>query len=134
MDRIKLKGIKHVFWDLDHTLWDFDSNAFDEDNDSLVFSWGTPLDHFPAGDFDPPTNPGPVPFVVGFSYDNPTPDESFDPGNIPATMDPNSGEITFKSNTPGNFGFVQKIDCYRDGILIATINPVVLTEARTTFP
>ena len=100
----------------------FDSNAFDEDNDSLVFSWGVPLDHFPAGVFDPPTNPGPVPFVAGFAFDNPTPDATFDPGNIPATMDPNSGQITFTSNTPGNFGFVQKIDCYRDGILIATIN------------
>lgn len=100
----------------------FDSNAFDEDNDSLVFSWGVPLDHFPAGDFNPPSNPAPVPFVSGFAFDNPTPDASFDPGNIPASMDPNSGQIAFTSNTPGNFGFVQKIDCYRDGILIATIN------------
>ena len=100
----------------------FDSNASDSDNDSLVFSWGIPLDHFPAGAFDPPTNPGPVPFVSGYSFDNPTPDASFDPGNIPAAMDPNTGQITFTSNTPGNFGFVQKIDCYRDGVLIATIN------------
>ncbi len=100
----------------------FDANAFDKDNDSLVFSWGIPLDHFPAGDFNPPTNPAPVPFVVGYNFDNPTPDASFDAGNIPASMDPNTGEITFTSNTPGNFGFVQKIDCYRDGVLIATIN------------
>lgn len=100
----------------------FDSNAFDEDNDSLVFSWGVPLDHFPSGDFNPPVNPAPVPFVAGYAYNNPTPDASFDPGNIPAAMDPNTGQITFKSNTPGNFGFVQKIDCYRDGVLIATIN------------
>jgi putative hydrolase of the HAD superfamily len=26
---MKLKNIKHIFWDLDHTLWDFDSNASD---------------------------------------------------------------------------------------------------------
>jgi len=100
----------------------FDSNAFDEDNDSLVFSWGVPLDHFPAGSFNPPVNPVPVPFVAGFSFDNPTPDASFDPDNVPAVLDPNTGQITFKSNTIGSFGFVQKIDCYRDGVLIATIN------------
>lgn len=100
----------------------FDSNAFDEDNDSLVFSWGIPLDHFPAGDFNPPTNPAPVPFEPGFDFDNPTPDETFDPDNVAAEMDTNTGQITFVSNTPGNYGFVQKIDCYRDGILIATIN------------
>lgn len=100
----------------------FDSNAFDEDNDSLVFNWGVPFDHFPSGAFNPPTNPAPVPFVSGFNFDNPTPDASFDAGNIPASMDVNTGQITFTSNTPGNFGFVQKIDCYRDGILIATIN------------
>ena len=100
----------------------FDANAFDIDNDSLVFSWGVPLDHFPSGDFNPPVNPSPVPFNPGFSFDNPTPDESFDPGNSPATMDPETGQISFFSNTPGNFGFAQTIDCYREGQLISTIN------------
>ncbi len=100
----------------------FDSNAFDEDNDSLAFSWGIPLDHFPSGDFNPPTNPVPVPFNTGYSAINPTPDATFDPGNEPAEMDPQTGEITFVSNTPGNFGFVQKIDSYRDGVLISTVN------------
>lgn len=100
----------------------FDSNAFDEDNDSLTFAWGTPLNHFPAGDFNPPVNPSPVPFTAGFSATNPTPDASFDPSNIPASMNPETGEITFTSNTPGNFGFVQQINSYRDGVLISTIN------------
>lgn len=100
----------------------FNSNAYDKDNDSLVFSWGIPLDHFPAGSFNPPVNPGPVPFVAGYAFNNPTPDASFNPGNMPASMDPSTGQITFKSFTPGNFGFVQKIDCYRGGVLIATIN------------
>jgi len=100
----------------------FNSNAYDKDNDSLVFSWGIPLDHFPAGSFNPPVNPGPVPFLAGYAFNNPTPDASFNAGNIPASMDPSTGQITFKSFTPGNFGFVQKIDCYRGGVLIATIN------------
>lgn len=100
----------------------FDANAFDIDNDSLVFSWGVPLDHFPTGDFNPPTNPSPVPFNPGFSFDNPTPDDTFDPANEAATMDPETGQISFYSNTPGNFGFAQTIDCYRDGQLISTVN------------
>lgn len=100
----------------------FDANAFDKDNDSLVFSWGVPLDEFPGGTFNPPVNPAPVPFNPGYSNINPTPDASFDAGNIPASMDPISGEITFTSNTIGNYGFVQRIDSYRDGVLIATVN------------
>lgn len=104
------------------TNFQYNANAFDPDNDSLVYSWGTPLDHFPTGSFDPPTNPAPVPFEPGFSLSNPTPDASFDPGNIPASMDPTTGDITFLSNTFGNFGLVQKIDSYRNGQLIATIN------------
>lgn len=100
----------------------YNSNAYDPDNDSLVYSWGTPLDHFPAGTFDPPTNPAPVPFVFGFTETNPTPDATFDPGNIPASMDASSGNVTFLSNTVGNFGMVQKIDSYRDGQLVSTIN------------
>ncbi|WP_027421335.1 T9SS type B sorting domain-containing protein [Crocinitomix catalasitica] len=104
------------------SVFNFDANAFDPDNDSLVFSWGVPLDHFPSGTFDPPTNPAPVPFEAGFAFNNPTPDASFDALNIPASMNTETGNIAFKSNTPGNFGFAQRIDCYRDGILIATIN------------
>ena len=102
------------------TDFQYNSNVYDPDNDSLVYSWGVPLDHFPSGAFNPPTNPAPVPFVAGFSYTNPTPDTNFDPGNIPAQMDPTTGDITFLSNTSGNFGVVQKIDAYRDGQLIST--------------
>jgi hypothetical protein len=104
------------------TDFQYNSNAFDPDNDSLVYSWGTPLDHFPAGTFNPPVNPAPVPFVAGFSESNPTPDTNFDPGNIPATMDPVSGDINFLSNTVGNFGIVQKIDSYRDDQIVSTIH------------
>ncbi|MBD3637158.1 MAG: gliding motility-associated C-terminal domain-containing protein [Crocinitomicaceae bacterium] len=100
----------------------YNANAFDPDNDSLVYSWGVPLDHFPTGTFDPPTNPAPVPFAAGFAYNNPTPDTNFDPGNIPASMDASTGNITFLSNTLGNFGIVQKIDSYRNGQLISTIH------------
>lgn len=100
----------------------YNSNAFDPDNDSLSYSWGVPLDHFPAGSFNPPTNPAPVPFAMGFAYDNPTPDASFNAANVPASMDAVSGDITFQSYTPGNFGLVQKIDSWRGGQIISTIN------------
>jgi hypothetical protein len=67
-------------------------------------------------------NSDPVPFVTNFSASNPTPDTNFDPGNVPAQMDPATGDITFLSNTVGNYGLVQKIDSYRDGQLIARIH------------
>ncbi|MCB9222875.1 MAG: gliding motility-associated C-terminal domain-containing protein [Crocinitomicaceae bacterium] len=104
------------------TDFQYNANAYDPDNDSLSYSWGTPLDHFPTGTFNPPTNPIPVPFVTGFAYNNPTPDATFNGGNIPAQMDPSTGNITFLSNTIGNFGLVQKIDSYRNGQLVSTIN------------
>lgn len=100
----------------------YDPNAHDPNNDSLVYSWGVPYDQFPSGTFNPPTNPVPVPFETGFSYTNPTPDATFNPSNVPASMDPLTGEISFTSYTTGNFGLVQKIDSYRDGNLIATVN------------
>ncbi|MCH2234381.1 MAG: gliding motility-associated C-terminal domain-containing protein [Crocinitomicaceae bacterium] len=100
----------------------YDPNCFDPNNDDLAFSWGIPYDHFPSGAFDPPVNPIPVPFTAGFSATNPTPDASFDAGNVPASMDSESGVISFTSNTVGNFGLVQKIDASRDGQVIATVN------------
>lgn len=104
------------------TDFQYNANVYDPDNDSMTYEWGIPLDHFTAGSFNPPTNPIPVPFTTGFSNTNPTPDASFDPGNIPAQMDPVTGNITFLSNTVGNFGMVQKINSYRNGVLVSTIN------------
>lgn len=104
------------------TNFEFNSNVYDPDNDSLAFSWGIPYDHFTTGAFNPPSNPIPVPFVTGFAYDNPTPDASFNPNNIPATIDPNTGTIAFTSFTQGQFAMKQKIDSYRNGELIATTN------------
>lgn len=104
------------------TDFQYNPNAYDSDNDSLVYSWGVPLDQFVSGAFNPPVNPSPVPFVAGYSNTNPTPGPSFAAGNIPATMDSESGVISFLSNTTGNFGLVQKIDSYRNGQLIATVN------------
>ncbi len=104
------------------TDFEFNSNVFDPDGDELQFSWGTPLDHFTTGVFNPPANPIPVPFTTGFSPTNPTPDASFAAGNIPATIDANTGDISFTSNTLGEYVVKQKIDSYRDGVLISTIN------------
>jgi gliding motility-associated-like protein len=104
------------------TNFEFNSNVFDPDNDSLAFSWGIPYDHFTTGTFNPPTNPIPVPFVTGFAYDNPTPDASYNPNNIPASIEPNTGTIAFTSFTQGQFAMKQKIDSYRNGELIATTN------------
>ena len=104
------------------TSFEFNSNVYDPNNDSLVFSFGIPLDHFPTGSYNPPTNPIPVPYVAGFSATNPTPDASFNAGNIPASIDPNTGTISFLSNTTGDYVIKQRIDAYRNGQLISTTN------------
>ncbi|MGV6862180.1 MAG: T9SS type B sorting domain-containing protein [Putridiphycobacter sp.] len=104
------------------TNFEFNSNVYDPDNDSLVFSFGVPYDHFTTGSFNPPSNPIPVPFVPGFSFDNPTPDNTFDANNIPASIDPTTGTVSFTSFTTGEYAIKQKIDTYRNGELIATNN------------
>lgn len=99
----------------------YNPHAVDQDLDSLVFDWAAPLDEFPTGTFDPPVNPAPISFEAGFAFDNPTPDASFDPGNQAAQIDSDNGSITFNSNTQGNFATKIKVDAYRDGIRIATV-------------
>lgn len=99
----------------------YNPHAVDPNLDSLHFSWGNPLDYFPTGAFNPPTNPGYVPYHNGYSYDNPTPDQSFNPNNIPATIDSHNGSIQFTSFTTGNFAIKVKVDAYRDGQKVATI-------------
>ncbi|MBW7868094.1 MAG: gliding motility-associated C-terminal domain-containing protein [Brumimicrobium sp.] len=101
--------------------YEYNPNVVDPDLDSLVFDWGKPLDYFPTGSFSPPTNPAPVPFVAGFSYDNPTPGPGFNAGNQAAVLDSETGKMTFKSFTIGNFATKIVIDSYRAGIKIASV-------------
>ncbi|MDX1652989.1 MAG: gliding motility-associated C-terminal domain-containing protein [Brumimicrobium sp.] len=101
--------------------YNYNPHGVDVDLDSLVFDWAVPYDHFPVGVYNPPTNPQPVPFETGFSYNNPTPDASFDPGNVPASINNSNGAISFLSNTQGNFVAKVKIDAFRNGVKIASV-------------
>lgn len=97
-------------------------NAYDVDQDSLVYSFGQPLDEIKNPPiFNPPSNPAHLPFTSGFSAVSPTPNASFDPTNQPASIHPYTGEITFRSNTHGNFLVTVKVESYRCGIKLAEV-------------
>lgn len=103
------------------TPYVYNMNAVDPDLDSIVVSFGTPLNNFTSGSFNPPTNPVQVPFEPGFSASSPTPDATFAPGNIAATVDNSTGELKFTSNTTGNFVVKLIAQSYRQGVLIAQV-------------
>lgn len=98
-------------------------NANDPDGDSLVFEFAPALDtvSLSATSFSPPTNPAFIPYVGSYSFNSPTPGTSINPANIPATIDPVTGEISFNSVTLGNFVFVVKVSSYRCGQKISEV-------------
>ena len=91
----------------------YNHNAFDKDLDSLAFEWATPLD-----DYGVSLTPN---FTPGYTYSSPLPGTSFNPNNIPATVNPYTGEISFTSFTQGAFVTVTKVTAYRCGIKVAEI-------------
>ncbi len=100
----------------------YNMNAVDPDLDSLHFSFGTPYDHFPGGTvYDPPLSPSALNFEPGFSFSNPTPDGSMNPLNIPASVNPVTGELRFTSQTVGNFVVKLTVRSYRLGVLISEV-------------
>lgn len=103
------------------TPYRYNMNAIDPDLDSLHFDFGVPFDHFPSGNYNPPTNPEPIPFETGFSYASPTPGTSLNPSNVPASIDPLTGELTFKSYNVGNYVVKVSVKSYRQGVLISEV-------------
>lgn len=98
----------------------YNHNAFDPDLDSLSYSWSEPLDDF-SGPFALGTNPAPVPFANGYSYNSPLPSTTQDPSNVPATINAATGEISFTSHTQGYFVTNVKVEAWKCGILVAEI-------------
>ncbi len=115
----------------------YNHNASDPDLDSLVFRWGHPLDDIQNNNFDPPNDPDTIPFASGYSKNAPTPGPSLDPNNVPASIDPNTGEIAFTSYTQGSFVTVVKVESWRNGQKVAEIfreMQIVLVQCGNNAP
>ncbi len=99
----------------------YNMNAIDPDLDSISIQFSQPLNNF-TGAYNPPSSPASIPFVSGFSANSPTPDASFNAGNIAATIGASSGELKFKSFNSGNFVIKVTVSSYRNGLLIAQVD------------
>ena len=115
----------------------YNPNAYDPDLDSLTYSWAQPLNNYVSGAYNPPTNPGIVPFNSGFSYTSPLPGTSLWPSNVPATINSHTGEISFTSFTQGYFVTDVKVQSWKCGQLVAEIYremEVILLPCATNNP
>ena len=90
----------------------YSHNAFDEELDELTYSWAEPLgDNFSYN----PNNPSATALIFSAPYSV----ESPIPGN--PTMDNETGEITYLSNTAGVFVTCVKVEARKCGQLVAEI-------------
>ncbi|MCW3102593.1 MAG: hypothetical protein JWO09_1033 [Bacteroidetes bacterium] len=119
------------------TSFSYNHNAYDPELDSLNYSWAEPLDDYSVS-YNPPTEPLPLLFTSGYSYSSPLPGTLQNPSNIPATINPVTGEITFTSYTQGSFVTVVKVEAWKCGQLVAEIyremQIVLLPCASNTSP
>lgn len=101
----------------------YNPNAYDPELDSLSYSWAPPLNNYSSGIYNPPINPAPLAYVggSGYSYTSPLPGTLQNSSNVPATINPATGEISFTSFTQGNFVTVVKVEAWKCGQLVAEI-------------
>lgn len=105
------------------TNFKLNHHAYDADGDSMVYSFANALDTVStsATSFNPPVNPIHIPYETSYSATSPTPGTALDPGNIPAAIDPLTGEITFTSFTQGNYVVVVRVQSFKCGQLVSEV-------------
>lgn len=91
--------------------FNYHPRGFDPELDSIAYSWGELKQ----------SNGANAVFNTGYSYLNPLPGITHNPANIPATMNPKTGEISFKSYNTGIYYATQKVTSFRCGTKIAEI-------------
>jgi len=90
----------------------YNHNASDKELDSLAYEWAPPLE-----DLNIPVSS----WAAGYSYNSPLPGVVHNPNNVPATVNPFTGEISFTSFTQGAFQTVVKVTAYKCGQKVAEI-------------
>lgn len=109
----------------------YNHNASDKELDSLAYEWAPPL----AGTVTSPTTINT--WATGYSYNSPLPSTVHNPNNVPATVNPFTGEISFTSFTQGAFQTVVKVTAYKCGQKVAEIfreMQIVLLPCGTNNP
>jgi gliding motility-associated-like protein len=102
--------------------FNYNHNATDVELDSLVFEWARPLNAIGTNQlYVEGSVPSNISFQSGYSFNSPFPGVSQDPNNIPATLDPNTGEISLTSFTSGKFVSVVKVTAYKCGEAVSEI-------------
>ena len=87
----------------------FNHYVCDNDLDSLSFEWGEPL----------VTLGNPVTYNQGYNYINPLPSASVNPLNIGATINHQTGVVSYKSFTTGAYVTCIKVSSYRENHLVS---------------
>jgi gliding motility-associated-like protein len=106
----------------------YNHNAYDKELDSLTYEWGRPM----ATSTQAITS-----YATGYSFLSPLPGISHNPSNVPATVNPSTGEIKYTSYTQGAFVTMIKVNAYKCGIKVAEINremQIVLLPCASNNP
>ncbi len=90
----------------------YNPTAYDLDGDSIVYEWAQPLTAVNA----PITT-----YATNYSYTSPLPGTLHNPNNVPAALNPSSGQLTFLSYTQGAFVTAYKVTEFRNGVRISEI-------------
>lgn len=86
--------------------------ASDQELDSLTYEWAPGIMNLQGTA---------MPYLNSYSYNSPLPLPIHNPNNIPATLNPQTGMVSFTSFTPGAFWLVVKVTAYKCGIKVAEI-------------
>lgn len=113
----------------------YNHNAEDPELDSLVYSWAQPLNNLANTiNYVEGSVPPNVAFVNGYSFNSPFPGTAQNPNNIPATLNPATGEISYQSFTSGEYVSVVRVESYRCGVKTAEIYRDIQTVLLGSCP
>ncbi len=104
----------------------YNHTSEDEELDSLVYGWATGYQST-TGSWPPAS----IVYTGGYSAMSPLPSTFHNPSNVPATVHPQTGVISFESYTPGSHATVVEVAAYKCGQKVASIYrdiPVVLVN------